>query len=632
MCSIWTSVGFLPPADALDGANHRGPDGSGDARFETGSGPLVMGHKRLSIYDLSDAGSQPMASPDGRFTVVFNGAIYNFQCLRSELEALGHGFSTQTDTEVLLAAWAQWGKSALSGFNGMFAFVLFDANRKTLTLARDRFGEKPLHVAAWQQEGRTHFACASEIPQLLAAMPDRPKLNRRVAADFINAGATDWGNETFFVGITRLPAGHLAEIDLSSPLPPADSLVRPERWWVAPKLDPALSRPETAAEALKPALENAVKLRMRADVQVGSCLSGGLDSSGIVLLADRDRGADPIICVSAIFDETTPSGQDISERPYVDMVAGAADVQRVSVTPGDAEVVEAFTGAVGGQGEPFASTSILVQYLVFQAAHEAGLKAMLDGQGADELFGGYPGMAGPYLADLALSAQFGAWKQVVDSLCDGESDFGAFDLLRATYSNILPYPARVMMMRVKNGWPPRPWPAGPAALYPPPLPRQSKGANRFDRLIRQMTGSVSLPSLLRYEDRNSMRFGIESRLPYLDAEVSDIAFRSPGSAKIADGETKRMLRLALGDVVPEPILRRRRKLGFSTPEQRWLAGPLAGAVEDAFILLERDWSGFIDMHEARQARTAMAQDEASAGLVFRLISFAHWAQAFRVTG
>lgn len=625
MCSIWTSVGFTPPQSALDAARHRGPDGSGDARRDTPAGPLVMGHKRLSIYDLSAAGHQPMASTDGRFTLVFNGAIYNFETLRTELEALGHSFSTQSDTEVLIAAWVQWGKAALTRFNGMFAFAIHDARENRLTLARDRFGEKPLHVTVWREGGATRFACASEIGQLLEALPERPKLNRRVAADFINAGATDWGDETFFEGINRLPAGHLAEVDLSAALPAPGKVIQPDRWWTPPAMDTALARPETAAEALRPALERAVKLRMRADVQVGSCLSGGLDSSGIVLLADRDRGEAPILCVSAIFDEELPGGGSISERPYVDMVANAARIERISVTPGDAAVRGTFDAAIAAQGEPFASSSILIQNLVFKAAHEAGLKAMLDGQGADELFGGYPGMAGPHLADLALSADFGAWKRTVDALCADESDFAPFGLFRATYSHILPFLVRKTYARFKNGWPPRPWPAGPAALYPPPLPVKTRGANRFDRLVRAMTSAVSLPSLLRYEDRNSMRFGIESRLPYLDAEVSDIAFRAPGSAKIAGGETKRMLRLALDGVVPEPILRRRRKLGFSTPEQRWLAGPLAEAVNDAFVLLERDWKGFIDLHEARLARTTMAHDASAAGMVFRLTAFAHWA-------
>ena len=627
MCSIWTSVGFIPPQDALDAALHRGPDGAGEARFDTAAGPLVMAHKRLSIYDLSDAGSQPMTSTDGRFTVVFNGAIYNFESLKTELEGLGHIFATQTDTEVLLAAWAQWGKSALARFNGMFAFALHDTKRAELILARDRFGEKPLHMAHWQNRGETHFACASEIPQLLAAMPGGPKLNQRVAADFINAGATDWGDETFFEGIDRLPAGHLAEIDLSAPLEPGHQMIRPMRWWSAPKLDAALARPETAAEALKPALETAVRLRMRADVQVGSCLSGGLDSSGIVLLADRDRGKDPILCVSAIFDETTPSGQSISERPFVDMVDEQATIERVSVMPGDNEVRDAFTGALRHQGEPFASTSILVQHLVFKAAHEAGLKAMLDGQGADELFGGYPGMAGPHLADLAMAGQLGEWNNVVDALCADDSDFTKRELIRATYSSVLPQAARKLIGRAKGSWPPKPWPV--ASHSPPDLPATT-GSSRFDHLIRQMTGSVSLPSLLRYEDRNSMAFGIESRLPYLDSEVSDIAFKTPGSAKIADGETKRVLRLALDGVVPEPILRRRRKLGFSTPEQRWLQGPLASVVDTAFDLLERDWTDFIDMNEARQARAAMPRNAAAAGLVFRLASFAHWAKAFGV--
>jgi len=626
MCSIWISIGFDPTAEALDAARHRGPDGEGILTFNTRSGPLTLAHKRLSIYDLTTAGAQPMQSSDARYSVVFNGAIYNFREIRAELESRGHHFETRSDTEVLLHLWQAEGERGLQRLNGMFAFAILDAAEQTVTLVRDRFGEKPLHYALWKQDGRPCFAAASEIGQLLAANRQLAVLNRDVAGDFVNFGATDWTDDTFFAGIYRLPAGHVAELDLAK-LPEDRSGFAPRRWWNPPAVDPRLSSPDAAAEALRPALESSVRLRLVADVQVGFCLSGGLDSSAIVALAARQPNKPRLTCVTAMFDELTASGTNLSERAFVDAVAETVEIDRVGVIPDDSDVTDALDAVVRCQGEPFASSSVLAQWLVFRAASQAGQKVMLDGQGADELMAGYPGMAGHHLADMVMSGKLSsAWSEI-ERLAADESDFNLRGLVRSCYSAIMPESTRRTIGKVKGTWPPRLWPAS----SPLPVLRPGLGRRRLDGLVAQMVSSVSLPSLLRYEDRNSMAFSIESRLPFLDSGVSDIALRAPGSAKIAGGETKRMLRLAVQDIVPELIVRRRRKLGFSSPEQRWLAGPLSEPACQSLRSLPGRTGGFIQSSELDNLLESSATDAGTANMVFRLMSLDLWMAAYGVS-
>lgn len=626
MCSIWVSIGFEPPRDALDAARHRGPDGSGAVRFDTPSGPLTFAHHRLSIYDLSAAGAQPMHGRDERYTIVFNGAIYNFRTLRAELEAIGHRFATQSDTEVLLRLWEEEGAACLPRLNGMFAFAIYDARERTLTLARDRFGEKPLHYALWRQDGRTCLAAASELGQLLRAHDGLAELNRTVAGNFVNFGATDWTDETFVAGVRRLPAGHVTVIDTAR-LPEPGSPLPARAWWTPPASDSALAGPQAAARLLRPALEDAVGMRMAADVPVGFCLSGGLDSSAIVALAARRPERTRLVCVTALFDEVTPSGASLSERPYVDALARSVDIERVSVTPSDADIADALASVIAVQGEPFASSSIIAQWLVFRAARQAGLTVMLDGQGADELMAGYPGMAGHHLADLVMSGRVARALAEIRALSAGESDFTGRGLVRACYSAVLPERVRRLIARAKGSWPPRPWPARTGL---PPL-GAARGGERLGQLVTAMVASVSLPALLRYEDRNAMAFGIETRLPFLDSQVSDIALRAPGTAKIADGETKRLLRAAMEGVVPGEILRRRRKLGFSSPEQRWLAGPLREPALHALNVLPERTGGFIDAGELDGLAERTATDPAIANLVFRLMSLERWLESCRVS-
>lgn len=620
MCGVWLTIALRESREALLAAAHRGPDAEGLKTFETPAGLVVMGHRRLSIYDLSAAGSQPMTVRG--CTVIFNGAIYNFRELRTELENAGHVFSTQTDTEVLLAAYLAWGEGCVARFNGMFAFALYDAPRQRLFLARDRFGEKPLHFA----KTGGGLAFASEIAQLLTFAPDLARLNEGRTGDFLNLGMVDASDETFFKEVLRFPAAHHAIIDLSRA---GRTELAPVRYWSAPPVDKRFTRPEDAASELASLMQGAVRLRLAADVPVGTCLSGGLDSTWIARLAGEQRGTGPAFsCISAVFDAEDVAGASLSERPFVEAAAEGARFDVQIVSPSDREVAEQFDPIVRAQGEPFASASICAQYFVFRQAHRAGLKVMLDGQGADELFGGYAGMIGAYLADAVASFDLGRWRRELSAMGAPGGDMSEGDLFRATYANMLPEEARRLIGRLRGRWPP------PGLLAPrlnlPPAEPGAKGS-RFDRLVRQLVAHASLPGLLRYEDRNAMAHGVETRLPFLDTEVAGLALRLPASAKIAAGETKRVVRLAAAGVVPEVILRRRRKLGFVAPQDLWLRGALGGLARDAIATARREWSGLFDLPALELAERGMGHDQTAGLLAFRVLSFIRWAKLHRVS-
>lgn len=625
MCGIWASIGVDADRRVLDAVAHRGPDGEGLRTFETAAGRLVLGHRRLSIYDPSEAGAQPMSYADDRYVVVLNGAIYNFHELRRSLEALGARFTSQSDTEVLLAAYREWGLDCLTRLNGMFAFVLFDQVSKELVIARDRFGEKPLHFA---RIGKG-WAFASEIGQLLAISPNLARMNPERAGDFLNFGLVDTGQQTFFAGVDRFPAGRAAVLKLGR----GENLpgeLEARAFWSPPPVDRRISSPEMAAEELAPALRRSVQLRLVADVPVGTCLSGGLDSTFIARTADLLReGKGDFVCVSALFDDLDAAGNSLSERPYVEAALKGANFQPHFVSPTDADIVDAFDSIVRRQAEPFATASICAQYFVFAEARRAGVKVMLDGQGADELFGGYSGMAGPRLADMALGGDILGWLRELGALGAPGGDLARSELLRATYAAALPESERRRISALRGKWPP---PNLLAPSFAPPPPSRDGPGHRLDAVVRRLVGEASLPALLRYEDRNAMAHGVESRLPFLDTEVADLAFRMPGSAKIADGEMKRVLRLAAADVTPEPILRRRRKLGFAAPQDRWMLGALGERVRDALGVGQSNWSELIDKKALDGLETKLGQDVEIGGRAFRVLSFVSWAEAHGVVG
>ena len=571
---------------------HRGPDDEGYlvGRFPTGEAvaaagaetvrPLRMtlpaiedgalaqgsslgfGHRRLSIIDCTPGGHQPMVWRDGALCVVYNGEIYNHIELRAELERKGHVFRTRSDTEVLLAAYAEWGAECLQRFNGMWAFCLWDRRHGQLFCARDRFGVKPFY---FRRDGAL-FAFASEIKALLALRATPPAVNAAVAYDYLQSNLVEHTPETMLVGIEQLPAGHHLIID-------GDGAVRISRYYIlACATDRAATDDAHVARLsgeYRDLLTDAVRLRLRTDVPLGSCLSGGLDSSSIVCALSeilRANGAEmPQRTFTAAYDD--PS---VDERRFAAVVAAAARVHADYVFPSAGELWDELTALTWHQDEPFGSTSIYAQWCVMRAARRGGVTVMLDGQGADELLAGYVVYYPIFLKELLRRGRLGAFRNEVRA-AGIWSQRPPWRLiarsLAAFYEPLLrrlPQPARGSHLLAGDF-------AGAYRQRHPQWQTVRSTTDLQQRLWADTT-QFNLPQLLRYEDRNSMAFAIETRLPFLDYRLVEWCFRQPPSVKLHHGWTKYVARRGIVGLCPDSIVWRRDKLGFVTPEARWMGG------------------------------------------------------------
>jgi asparagine synthase (glutamine-hydrolysing) len=549
--------------------HHRGPDDRGWLVLEgeavrRGSaaadlaGDVALLHTRLSILDLSPAGHQPMSTADGRYHLSFNGEIYNYIELRGELESLGHEFVSGTDTEVLLAAYAQWGTACLERLIGMFAFAVVDVARRVLVLARDHFGIKPLFYAPLQ--GRLAFA--SEIPPLL----ELPGVSRRADAqrvyDYLRWARVDHGAGTMFAGIRQVRPAHYLELSLDAP----ERIVELPYWHLEPEPVDRLTLDEAAERVRELFLDN-VRIHLRSDVPVGAAFSGGVDSSANVMAMRFLNGkALELHTFSYIADDPA-----VNEERWMKLVAREAGVVAHTVEASPQELMTDLDRLIEIQAEPFASTSMYAQYRVFRLAREAGIKVTLDGQGADELFAGYR----PYLADrIAGLLVRGRWitaARLVSALSQLPDASPGGMLARAVGTSLpaaLEAPARRLTGHpLVPGWLDGDWLASHDVVLADPA-RTVRGNLREYRLETIRTG---LRELLRYEDRNSMAWSIESRVPFLTPALAEFAAGMPDDYLIAaDGTGKLVLRQSLRGLVPDPILDRQDKIGFNTPETSWL--------------------------------------------------------------
>jgi asparagine synthase (glutamine-hydrolysing) len=575
---------------------HRGPDGRGVYV----DGPIALGHLRLSILDPTPAGAQPMARSGA--TLIHNGEVYNYVELAEELERHGERFGTGTDTEVILAAYRVWGLDAFARFNGMFAFALWDADRRRLVLVRDRMGVKPLYI---RRSGRA-LAFASEVTALIAARPLHegdawaPQPNPGAAFDFLARGRTDHSSATFVAGITALPPGHFLVIEEG-----AERLVR---YWTAPPLADD-SRPTVhgrdrqrdaqLVEEFRDLFDSSVRLRLRSDVPIGTCLSGGLDSSSIVMTVAKLIGETqttaheqaPRIAFHARF----PS-EGIDESAYARIVAERSGMRLVYRTPSGSPLLASVIPVLQAQGEPYGSTSIHAQFAVMAAARDHGIKVLLDGQGADELLGGYDHYEGIITGSLLasghpLAALAEARGQVRR---DQFSPVGALaGAVRGSMSTQAIETIRALS-RGRFGIQCEPELSAAATRDEP----DREPGTWLARRLWQAVSRDGLPSLLRYEDRNSMRFGIEARVPFLDYRLVEFALRLPDRLRIHHGVTKRTLRQAMAGRLPEEVLARRDKLGFAAPQRSWLA---AARMDVAEILaggqiVQRGWVAQGEVH------------------------------------
>jgi asparagine synthase (glutamine-hydrolysing) len=540
---------------------HRGPDQQQAMGETCGSFNVLLGHTRLAIIDLTPGGSQPMSSGNGRYTIVFNGEIYNYLELRQKLKAQGTRFSSDSDTEVLIEAWASWGPACLTQLVGMFAFAVLDRQERTVTLVRDAFGIKPLF---WSKDA-DGFRFASELPALAGMGASTPQLERAVTIEYLLYGTQDLGPETFVQGISCLLPAHMMTFSLES------GATRTERWWT-PSIEESTSmNRKDAAEQLRDLFLESVRLHMRSDVPVGVALSGGVDSSAIVcgirhLFPDADLHT---------FSYVAEDGA-ISEERWIDAVNDHVRATPHKVRASAAGLAEDLDSLIMSQGEPFGGTMLYAQYCVFRAAHNAGIKVVLEGQGGDEMLGGYGGFPGFVMRsrlerlDLLGAARFaGAWWW-------NHRHRGA-GRWRALLGE-LPLPGRTRRTRRKRlaAISSKPWlhvnPAEPGLGTE--LGRPYRGSARGRRLAETLLLSMtrySLPHLLRYGDRNAMAFSIENRVPFVTLPIAEFVLRLPERHLVStDGGTKSLFRRAMRGIVPDVILDRHDKVGFSTPMRQWM--------------------------------------------------------------
>jgi asparagine synthase (glutamine-hydrolysing) len=631
MCGLYASIAFAPERARIDRVAHRGPDGSGWREFASTAGPVALGHRRLAIIDLSEAGLQPMADASGRYHLVLNGEIYNYLELRDELRAKGHQFSSETDSEVLLAAYREWGEDCLHRFLGMFAFLIWDERDQVLFAARDRFGIKPLYLAV-NQRG---IAFASEIKQLLGLPGLSGRMNLARVRDFLAAGISDHTQETLFEGVVQLQPGCCVAIAAGRAW---TGRIEPKRWYAIPPHGTLRLSEAEAAEQFRSLLADSVRLHLRSDAPVGSCLSGGLDSSSIVCLMSRmldaeGRGA-RVNTVSACYDEKA-----VDETPFMNAVVAHTGAAGHHVFPRPEDVFARASDLTWHQDEPFGSTSIFAQWCVFEEARRAGIKVMLDGQGADEALAGYHWTYAWHLLTLIRQGRLTALASTVSQRV-GAHGCGVVDQLTRLAAVALP-PRLAQALKAGRNGAGRRWLRSEAfgTLAPDHGALELASAiNGLPQVIDVatlcvvLTFSANLQMLLHWEDRNSMAHSIEARVPFLDHRLVEFALALGNDHKLVGADTKRVLRRAMTDVLPPEILARRDKLGFATPEEAWFRGPLKPLILDGVEATLARFPGLLDARATRALVSAMLEGQRPVDFTaWRIVSMGIWGERFGVT-
>ena len=551
--------------------SHRGPDDEGYFIEKN----IALGHRRLSIIDLSKAGHQPMAREN--LVIVFNGEIYNYIEIKEELKNRGYRFKTQTDTEVILASYQEWGEECLKQFNGMWAFAIYDRKKNVLFCARDRLGVKPFYYFY----DKTKFVFASEPKALLAHPEIKAQPNEQLVWDYLICGYLDHREETFFKGIKELRGGCYLGLENNN--------IKVKQYWNLPKKTLTISDYEAAAEFSR-LLHESVKLRLRSDVPIGTCLSGGLDSSAIVCIVNDflEKGGIQQIgrrpkTFSSVYDHR--KYPDCDEKVFIREIIKKTKVNSYYIFPSGQKLRDELPDLIYSQDFPFGSTSVYAQWNVFRLASHY-VKVMLDGQGSDELLAGYHTFFPVFFQSLREQKKyFMLFKELINYCRIHRQSFKGVLLMNFQtpflkkllcnfglglksiyYSSYYDY--SVFNQSWRNQFKP----------FDLPRPNNDPFLDKSYFLIT----TQGLPSLLRYEDRNSMAFSIESRTPFLDYSLVEFVYSLPDDQKIRNGQTKWVMRQALKGILPEKILTRQDKIGFATPEETWMKDILSPQMKSVF--------------------------------------------------
>lgn len=522
---------------------HRGPDDQGfffDDR-------VALGNTRLSIIDIK-GGHQPIHNEDSALWIVFNGEIYNFQDLRVRLENLGHRFYTDSDTEVIVHAYEQWGENCVKEFNGMWAFAIWDSNKKQLFLSRDRLGIKPLYYFS---DGK-RFIFASEIKAIILdeSIPRVP--NDRMIYEYLMYGLHDHTEETFFGQIKRLLPAHNLLLHEGS--------IHISEYWSIPKITRDIESPDTSDALLSKEFlrrfQDSVRLQLVSEVPVGTCLSGGLDSSSIVCTINQMLSLDTIEAIGERQKTFTVCFEDkqIDEREYIKEVIARTRTEENLIFPSSRQLWEDLESLVFFQEEPFMSSSVYAQWCVMKLA-SSKVKVVLDGQGGDELLAGYEPYYLTFILDLWRKKKIGTLVRELQQSLDTTGQY-IKQYVFSSYRKRLKGIVGLLDSRFASEF----------------LSTEMSASGREDLsgLLHQEMTKTSLPRLLRYEDKNSMAFSVEARVPFLDHRLVEYVFSLPANQRLRDGWTKYILRNAMKGILPEKIRTRRRKIGFAVPEAAWL--------------------------------------------------------------
>ena len=618
---------------------HRGPDDYGFAA-STSSGvalwkdsppvePLapgvVMGHRRLSILDLSDAGRQPFLSADGRYLLVYNGEIFNYREIRSELQAKGVRFVTKTDTEVVLAAFAQWGTDCFRRFNGMWALAIWDRDENTLVASRDRFGVKPLYF----HRTADGWLFASEVKAIL----EHPLATRAVDHAALVSYLIDLGSprpdETFFAGIHAVEPAHYMVVG------PNEVNVR--RYWDLPDDEPTRFRDiGEAAARFEELLRDSVTLRMRSDVRIGTMLSGGLDSTSVISMvrhlmdsspAAHEVTGDILQAFTAIYP-----GTPIDEEPLVDELCDLLGVRGNKVYPlQETDLQELLRKSAWHMERPHFNSVPLVHTLLMRKARSVGVKVVLNGHGPDEMLGGYSSYIPQAIGDSIFGLRWGEALGEMTAMRDTHGLSRRESLKRglgtrmprwlrsrgeldgALGSPLLRADSRELLRRS----------AEPPAEFP------VRGA--LAQALCQDFFRNSLPNWLHLEDRISMSESIEAREPFLDYRIVEFAFSLPNRFKIERGVTKRVLREAMRSRLPADIVNNSKKVPFSGPDAQWIRGPLRGWVEQTFLHGEARIFDYVERSSTRDMLANFLDSTGSRVPPYRVWKFVNtelWLQTF----
>lgn len=586
------------------------------------NGVIGLGHRRLSIIELSELGHMPMCDEDGIIWITYNGEIYNYIELRNELIELGAHFSSNTDTEVIIKAYQRWGTACLTKFVGMWAFVLVDLKNNKLFASRDRFGIKPLYYYI-SQTGRLHFA--SEIKQFTVLESWQNFVNVDRCLDFLLYAITDHTDETMFRNVFQIPAGYfyystlfeknrMRKLDLT-------------KWYEISTNGNSISY-LSAIEKFKIMLTDAVKLHMRSDVKLGTSLSGGIDSSSIVCLEkkilndlDSKEEIHTFSCCS--------NYERFSEKSWCDIVIGAVDVTPHFIYPKFNLFFEELNRVLWHQDEPFSTQSIFFSYSLFQAVKEDGIKVLLNGQGADEYLGGYSQFAFISLFANLRSLKFRYAYDNYKLLKERNSNHSILTLLMELYKAM---PFLGIMNKVYNF----------TRKFSKPYPFINR---RYDKIAHPLAHAGNkrktkrnevdfqmfqnpLPRFLHWEDRNSMAASVESRIPFLDHRLVDFCSGMPSNYFDSDGVTKKLVRDAMHGVIPDEIYNRRDKMGYTTPEEMWVTTDYSDLFRTKLKAAVDDSCGFVDPSILQSFDNMIVNKSSYDNIFLRVVIFSSWLKLF----